>query len=699
MRRALILSLVMLIVFGVLPASAAPAAARTPPRLGPAPQHAEDLSGAGFVTAMAQDRKNPKLASSLVGVGKQEKSAGRAAAIGEAQAAGMSVKDDQIRVEVVTDGANVGAAQAAVTQGGGTVEGSSAGLVQALVPPGALEQVAATNGVQYVRPPRRLFPTAVNGEEVLASGASTWQSSGSKGSGVKIAVLDGDFKGYRDRQNSGDLPPVGSDKLVTKDICAADGGFENGHSESHGTAVAEIVYEMAPEATLYLVCATTLLNMVDALQYMKEQGVQIVNHSRGVFNSQRADGVYDARDAAYLPESLITTAYNSGMLWVNSAGNSATTHWSGAWRDDDNDGVLNFDTTDEGNNITLGAGSAISVSLKWDSWPTTTQDFDLYLSRTSDGVIVASSVNDQTGGAAPTEDLVYTNQSGADQGLFISVVRFKATSLPPRFDIFAQGTTSALQYKTAAGSLTDFAVSPRAMVVGAACHSAPTTIESYSSQGPTINPSVTGVKPDITGHDVVSSVTFGSYTSCGGVTGFAGTSGAAPEVAAAAALVKAATTATLTSGLFTLTPTQLKEFLEGRATDQGATGKDPVYGAGVLALGAVPTAACSSRPPVSVTTAASNGALVTTVAATSNNLLQIQFGADGKDPTNALLTFLDGRTNVSGSTSYTPPSGTGSTTFSTKRQSAGAVMVPIVVVDACGPWKSFIGAGASVPGF
>jgi hypothetical protein len=698
MGRALILSLITLLVIGALPASAAPTAARTLPGLGPAPQHDEDLSGAGFVAALAQDRKNPKMASSLVGVGKQAQAAGRAAAIGEAQAAGLSVKDDRVRVEILTDGANVGAAQAAVAQAGGTVEHSAAGIVQALVPPGALEQLATANGVQYVQPTRRLFPTAaVTGEEVGASGANIWQTSGSKGSGVKIAVLDGDFKGYQQRQASGDLPPLGSDLLVTKDICAAGGGYENGFDEGHGTAVAEVVHEMAPEAQLYLVCATTLSNMVDAIQYMKGQGVQVVNHSRGVFNTSRADGVYSSSDPPYLPESLITTAYNNGMLWVNSAGNSATTHWSGAWRDDDNDSVLNFTATDEGNDITLGKDASIAVSLKWDSWPTTTQDFDLYLSRISDGVVVASSVNDQSAGFAPIEDLVYTNRSGADQGLFISVVRFRATSLPARFDIFAQGTTSVLQYKTAEGSLTDFAVSPRALVVGATCWNTPTAIESYSSQGPTINPSVTGVKPDITGHDSVSSVTFGNYTSpkCG-TSGFAGTSGAAPEVAGAAALVKGANPS--------FTGPQLQEFLEGRSTDQGAARKDTVFGAGVLALGAFPTATCTPRPPVTISNTVTSGALVTSVtannSASGNSLVQIQFGADGKAPVNAVLSLLDGRANLTGATSYTPPSGTTTTTFTTRRQTAGSpVTVPLVVVDACGPWKSFVGAGTGVTGF
>ena len=78
---------------------------------------------------------------------------------------------------------------------------------------------------------------------------------------------------------------------------------------------------------------------------------------------------------------------------------------------------------------------------------------------------------------------------------------------------------------------------------------------------------------------------YGGYTACpaagNGQGGFNGTSAAAPHVAGAAALVKSAD--------MTYTAGQVQAFLEGRALDLGTAGKDNQYGAGKLALGAVPT--------------------------------------------------------------------------------------------------------------
>src|SRR3954447_23659680 len=168
MGRAVLLAIVALLAIGVLPAGAAPGTPRRAPALGPAPQHDEDLSGASFVAPMAQAGKNPSLASSLVGVGKQDRAAGRSAALSQARSSGLAVKDDRVRVEILADASNESAVQAAVAKAGGMVERSASGLVQALVPLSELEQVASTPGVQYVQPARRLFPTAVAGEEVHA---------------------------------------------------------------------------------------------------------------------------------------------------------------------------------------------------------------------------------------------------------------------------------------------------------------------------------------------------------------------------------------------------------------------------------------------------------------------------------------------------------------------------------------------------
>ena len=139
-----------------------------------------------------------------------------------------------------------------------------------------------------------------------------------------------------------------------------------------------------------------------------------------------------------------------------------------------------------------------------------------------------------------------------------------------------------MQYQTATGSVTEPGSSPDALAVGAACWRG-TAIESFSSRGPTIGGVI---KPDLTGPDRVSTKTYGAAGStCTAAGGFPGTSAAAPHVAGAAALVKGAYPS--------FTADQVESYLEAQAQDLGTTGKDNIYGFGLLHL---PTVAVPGAP-------------------------------------------------------------------------------------------------------
>ena len=187
----------------------------------------------------------PKLDSSLAGlVAPKQSFSVRGARVGMAAPALVHGK---VRVDVTT--ANAAAARAAILRLGGRVEGSWRSEVTALVPPRSLAALSRLPSVRFVGAPARMIEDAVPGEEVGASFASAWQAQGVTGKGVKVAVIDGGFGGLADRQASGDLPS----NIVTADFC---GGRFGASDEIHGTAVAEIVHEMAPGAQLYLACTT-----------------------------------------------------------------------------------------------------------------------------------------------------------------------------------------------------------------------------------------------------------------------------------------------------------------------------------------------------------------------------------------------------------------------------------------------------------
>ncbi|HEU5206601.1 MAG TPA: S8 family serine peptidase [Gaiellaceae bacterium] len=455
------------------------------------------------------------------------------------------------RVRVVIESESPAHARAAVVASGGRVERTAPGLVQALVSPTTLAALAERPGVGRVRAPYSRIENAVSGEEVGVALASAWHEKGFTGKGVKVAIIDGGFAGLADRQSSGDLPG----NAITQDYCGGKLG-----SDGHGTAVAEIVHEMAPDAKLHLICVGTEVDLAAAVAYAKSQDVAVVNHSVGWEGPHRDDGT-DPIGA------IVSDARANGILWVNAAGNEAQTHWSGTYVPA-GPPVHRWDPNgDVGNSFIWPNDSAICGFLKWDEWPAAASDFDLALVLSGANRLIAISEEEQGNGEAPYEELCLHQDSGQDLIVFWAIVGYNVVS-SPRIDLISW--SPPLQYQVAAGSIATPASSPAALAVGALCWQS-RSLEPYSSQGPTIDGRV---KPDIVGHDSVSGSTYGPFAAC--PSAFAGTSASAPEVAGAAALVKQAYP--------TYAPDRIKAYLMTAARDLGAPRLDNVYGAGELQL-------------------------------------------------------------------------------------------------------------------
>ena len=462
------------------------------------------------------------------------------------------------RVRVVVEASDSVAARTAVEKNGGRVERTWRNLVQAVVQPSSLTALSRAPGVTRVRAPFVMVEHAIPGEEVALDGVPAWQAKGFTGKGVKVAIIDGGFKGLAERQAEGELPA----SVVTQDMC---GGRFSTETE-HGTAVAEIVHEMAPDAQLYLVCVATEVDLANAETYAKSQGVQVVNHSAGWFGPSRGDGSGPIGAVA-------ADARASGILWVNSAGNEAVTHWSGTFNDPDVDRMHEWAASgDEGNTFVWPNGEVVCGFLKWDEWPTGVSDFDLGLFLSSSNTPVGVSAEEQNGSQPPFEGLCMQQTTGTNLLAFWAIGGYRVTT-SPRIDLFSEPTP--LQYSTAAGSIGDPATSSSAFAVGALCWQS-RSLEFYSSQGPTIDGRI---KPDIAGHDSVSGATYGAYGG-GCPSAFAGTSAASPEVAGAAALVRQAYPA--------YGPAQLQAYLQQRSLDVGTPGPDNATGAGELQMGAAP---------------------------------------------------------------------------------------------------------------
>lgn len=595
---------------------------------------------------------------------------GRAPSAAEARSVGVTSDGGHLRVIAEAAGGRTASARAAVQNSGGRYESEYADLVQILMPPERLLDLAADARVKYVRPPFPMVPRAVAGEGVGASGATAWHTAGFTGTNVKVAVIDGGFQGLQQRKTEGDIP-AGA-QLV--DLC-------NGQVDAtrHGTGVTEVVAEMAPGAQITMYCVGTEVQLGQAKDQAKAAGAHIVSMSLAFLNSGRGDGTGGPGS----PEATVADARNNGILWVNSAGNAgAGEAWNGAWNDPNNDGFLDWVNGDPSNRNTVENNAQVCGYLRWDSWPTTAQDFALEVRDPNSfgTLLVTPNDNPQTGTQAPVEQTCYTNNTGAARQIAWVIRRVNATQpYPARFDlnVFNQ----QLQYFSANSNIDLPATSPSAFAVGAACWQTD-RLEDYSSKGPTIDGRI---KPDIAAQSVVSGGAYGPWQACpanaDGQGGFNGTSAAAPHMAGAAALVKQQNP--------TFTPAQLQTFLEGRVRDLGPAGKDNGFGTGLLTLGAPTTPLPPGVPAItmSVSKNGTNRLLVVVTAAAGQTLSRLDWAL----PPNAIAQTTGGATLATG---IVLPPGTTTTSFVLIRTSGSSAMLSFSVQGSWGTvWRTFVGGG------
>ncbi len=527
---------------------------------------------------------NPKMDSDLAALATAASAAsGDASAL--TQSEGLRFQGDRVQVKITTHPEGVQAVTAAVVAAGGEVTGSANGdtWLQAWIPVSALDTIAAEADVAYISRPAEAillepdFAPAATTEGLAVINGPAWQAAGYRGAGVKVAIIDGGFQGYPGLRGT-ELPAT----VVAKNFVDGETDTQVNGTTVHGTACAEIVHDIAPSASLYLVKVGTDVDLQQAVDWAKTQGVNIISTSLGWYNITPGDGTG-------FFANLVQSARTAGIFWTTAASNDREAHWGGAYSDPDGDKVHNFAGTqwvnffgpgDGSTAYMIPAGNAIRVFLRWDDWSARNQNYDLFVVKWngSSWTTVGSSTNPQNGGAGqtPTEYVgVMSSGSAAPYGFFIKRV---SSSRNVNMEIFAP-KVARLDKIVTARSLANLADSPAAMTVAALDVKAPYPQESYSSEGPTNGPGGTAaggaIKPDIAGFANVSTASYPDPTAK-----FNGTSSATPHVAGAAALVKGANP--------TYTPAQIQTFLQNRAIDMGAAGKDTIYGFGRLYLGAAP---------------------------------------------------------------------------------------------------------------
>jgi hypothetical protein len=433
---------------------------------------------------------------------------------------------------------------ASIARGGGAVINSFPRYraIRASVPFELIEALAGRADVDHVGPADE---ATTNTGPINSEGDITHQAGAARsafqvsGAGVRVGVLSDSVDYLSSSLDSGELASVR--------VLPGQAGFGSGE----GTAMLEIVHDLAPDAELYFATAFNgVASFAQNIRDLYAAGCRVIVDDVTYFNeSPFQDGPIS---------QAVNEVAAGGALFFSSAGNSGNKNdnTSGTWEGDFLDGgpatVARGGRLHDFGGVTFNtlqpAGGFRRVDLFWaDPLGASANDYDVYVLNPDDSV-ARSSTNVQDGDddpyeaipfLSPGQRIVIVKYSGADRYLHLSSGR----------GVLAVSTPGATRGHNASGASNAFGVAatwvgaPAVPFVGGNAN----PIELFSSDGPRkmfFNPdgsailpgnfsSTGGVvlqKPDMTAADgVATSVPFfGS---------FFGTSASAPHAAAIAALL------------------------------------------------------------------------------------------------------------------------------------------------------------------
>ena len=487
--------------------------------------------------------------------------------------------------------------------------------VQARIPVSRLQAVADLPFVNFVRLPsygvRLTGSVDAEGDTILLASQAR-QKLGVDGTSVRVGVISDGLKGVFATGcttcqgapggpiSTGDLPNATGTRNSAGTLISSSGGingtpFPSGGdleglpttacgfagAGAEGTALLEIVHDIAPGAQLSFANFSTSMDFQNAVDLLAASNDVVVDDI-GFFG-----GPYDGtNEVSANTANALNSQSNPIRAYVTAVGNQAPNHYLGTYTDSGIDGFsktgehgdmhvfqATAQTTDvlsEGsqtvNKIELPTNGEVVIFLTWDDlFGASTNDYDLFLISESTGAVVSGTMGANKacfGAQDPVECLEYTNDGA--QGFFDILIQNRGNAAATKTlnmyaftpecaqaGLVSLGTGHAkVSYNTIGQSVigeSDAGGSPVSVTsVGAICSAStkasttrPTdascadtthsTIEYFSSQGPTLDGRL---KPEIAGIDGVSITGAGQFENP-----FFGTSAAAPHVAGIAALL------------------------------------------------------------------------------------------------------------------------------------------------------------------
>jgi hypothetical protein len=158
-------------------------------------------------------------------------------------------------------------------------------------------------------------------------GVKPWHDAGFLGQGVKIAILDTGFQGYRKFLGQA-LPEQVKVRSFRRD------GNAEAKGSQHGILCAEVVHALAPKADLLLANwePDDPAAFLDAVRWARQEGARVISCS--LIMPSWSDGEGGGPVHAALERILGPGNGPTDILFFASAGNTAQRHWAGAFRPD-----------------------------------------------------------------------------------------------------------------------------------------------------------------------------------------------------------------------------------------------------------------------------------------------------------------------------------------------------------------------------
>ena len=462
--------------------------------------------------------------------------------------------------------------------------------LRARMPLERLEDLAALDSVRTIRPTDRYMVQMINTTEgdVAHATDEVRTNFGVDGTGVQVGAMSDSVESLATLVASGDLPAG---------VTILPG--QAGAGTSEGTALLEIIHDMAPGADLFFATGTSgfLAEMAQNILDLATEGCDVIvddvlYFSEPVFQ----DGII---------AQAVDQVASDGVLYFSSAGNSGSLDkgtsgtWEGLYSGTALPGPLaamgmsahDFGT---GNSNLITSDPPFVVTVHWaNPQGAASDDYDLFLMDAGLTTIIDSSTDTQNGSQNAYEEiltnvadetgnrLVVVKVAGNDAFLHVGTHR-------GQLDQATEGETYG--HSAAEGSMSVAAVNVATAGGGQFVGGPANPVEDFSSDGPRtiffnadgspvaltggqaekgLPSSVVRQKPDIAAADGVSTATPGFDP-------FFGTSASAPHAAGISALYKELFPSVSVDGAF--------DIFRSSALDIDETGVDRNSGFGIVML-------------------------------------------------------------------------------------------------------------------